>query len=190
MLRKQRRQQQLRLKKQKPKQKDAQKECERKRKLLLCIFNRGLSAIFHFMETFALLTYARIGFSLCRWIKQWIFNVGQGEPSPSLPRLQWALNKARTTNSPGQLANGLNVFYRRLHRLPYEIETLWSAACPPHLSNRPPLSLLCVRLLCLSHLLSLISWVLFLCPGIVLTLATASAQAQARPRRRRRPSLK
>lgn len=68
MLRKQRRQQQLRLnklKKQKPKQKkDAQKECERKRKLLLCIFNRGLSAIFHFMETFALLTYARIGFSL------------------------------------------------------------------------------------------------------------------------------
>lgn len=92
MLRKQRRQQQLRLnklKKQKPKQKDAQKECERKRKLLLCIFNRGLSAIFHFMETFALLTYARIGFSLSvaelsneflMWDKE--------NPTPSLPRLQ------------------------------------------------------------------------------------------------------
>lgn len=68
MLRKQRRQQQLRLnklkKKQKPKQKEEKKKSERKRKLLLCIFNRGLSAIFHFMETFALLTYARIGFSL------------------------------------------------------------------------------------------------------------------------------
>lgn len=54
MLRK-RRQQQLRLNK--PKQKKQQQKQlagERKRKLLLCIFNRGLSAIFHFVKTFAL----------------------------------------------------------------------------------------------------------------------------------------
>lgn len=55
-------------------------------------------------------------------------------------------------------------------RLSYEIETL-SSVRPRH-----------VRL---SHLLSLISWVLFLCPGIVLTLATLSARpGQGRPRRR------
>lgn len=89
MLRKQRRQQQLRLNKLK-KQKPKQKECERKRKLLLCIFNRGLSAIFHFMETFALLTYARIGFSLsvAELSNEFLMWDKENPPLPSLPLLQ------------------------------------------------------------------------------------------------------
>lgn len=60
MLRK-RRQQQLRLNKlKKNKQQQHQLAGERKRKLLLCIFNRGRSAIFHFEGKLSL--YARIVF--------------------------------------------------------------------------------------------------------------------------------